>query len=86
MVKDIEGLVEDFLKNSNNKSSSQEVITLYNNQPSGDGLISRPVVRLYLEDKYAEFFEEYTQIANSIEELKPIIEYIDHNGFATNLD
>lgn len=86
MESKLENVIREFLENSNNKISSQEVVTLYNNQPGGDGFIPVPIVNLYLGEKYAKFHEEYTQIAPSINELKPLIKYLDENGFETNLD
>ena len=36
--------------------------------------------------KYATFYSPYHQIAPTIPELRPLVDYLNKNGFRTNLD
>jgi hypothetical protein len=47
---------------------------------------SAPVVTLYLGDKYAEFYEGFSQIAHTFNSLKPLLNYLKENGWGSNLD
>lgn len=91
-------ILEDLDENPENEISSQVVITLLNTVKSPHSVTSMgggepdenskklPVFTLYVSNKYAQFHNEFTQIAYNAESLKPLIKYLENNGWKTNLD
>ncbi len=46
----------------------------------------RPIITLYLGDKYAKFHDEFTQTAYSNSKLRPLVYYLEKNSWEMNLD
>ncbi len=74
MEKELEKLVEDLNKNFEGK--------LY----SGNNPEEELVVRIRHDMKYVEFIGAYKRKANSMNEFKPLFEYIEKNGYTSNLE
>ncbi len=47
---------------------------------------NRPIVVFREDEKYAEFNQKYVKEGNSMEEFKPLIDYLDRNNYRTNLN
>lgn len=60
----------------------QEVVDVAFENDRGKGII----VSIYTSSKYAQFHDEFAQIAPTIQELQPLIQYLDQEGYRTNLD
>lgn len=61
----------------------QEVIDL---NVALEGGNQKGVVSIYTGSKYAQFHGEFTQIALTIPSLQFLIQYLDQEGYKTNLD
>lgn len=44
-----------------------------------------PIASIFVEDKYIQFYDQYSQIAPQIPELKTIIEEAENLGWKVNL-
>lgn len=60
----------------------QEVVNVTFENDKGKGII----VSIYTGSKYAQFHDEFVQTATTIQELQPLIQYLDTEGYRTNLD
>jgi hypothetical protein len=87
---ELEEILKKLSENPNNKIvKKKEIIVIYNGKGEGDKfgtMIPIPVVTLDPTDKFAQFHDEYTIIASEVEELKPLMKYIQENGYNSNLD
>ena len=44
----------------------------------------KPVVSIFIEDKYIQFHDEYTQIAWGVPELRELLNKLERLGFRNN--
>lgn len=92
---DLEKAVGEVLNNPRNSFDIQGILTISHDITSkgsfitGVGKIEKDnttVVELYLNDKYAQFHGEFAQTASLNPELKPLMDYLNKNGWNTNLE
>jgi len=78
-------VIDKLMENTNNSLDTQEVIDI---DHIGSDKQKHQLVTLFLGDKYAQFHDEYTQLASSIPDLKPLADYVldESNGWDNNLD
>lgn len=74
MEKELENIINEI-----NENLSKKLVGWKNNE-------NELFVVFYDNTKYAEFQGEFGRKARSIIELKPLLDYLDSNGYKTNLD
>lgn len=82
---DLKKILQGISANPNTSFDSQKIIDITH---YGVDKQEHQVVTLHLGDKYTQFYDEFTQTALSIPELKPLAEYVmnEKNGWSCNLD
>lgn len=77
---ELDKLLEKLGENPNNNITRQEIVDISNGE--------KHIVTLFLEDRYAQFHDEFTQIApvSDIPDLKLIVDYLSKEGYDTNSD
>ena len=79
--------MEENIKDEEFKRVIKEVNdNLENKLVCGRRLLDELFVILHDDIKYAEFQGEFGKGARSIKELKPLFDYLNKNGYKTNLD
>ncbi|HLC55966.1 MAG TPA: hypothetical protein VJJ23_01905 [Candidatus Nanoarchaeia archaeon] len=75
----LEGIISELTARiPNSQIDRQEVIDIKIDKDN-------KLVRIFPEDKYAEFCPPYEQTATETPILEPIIKYFEKNGYHTNL-
>lgn len=84
--KELEKIMKEISKNFSDKPHKNKLAEIFNkdnNAVKNPHTTTNDICTFYTEwgKKYVEFYGEFKQKARSISELKPLIDYLDREGY-----